>query len=76
MTTTTQTAQAPVGPPARYRIALPGQFPGHKPYRVVLGWAVSQAPSGFLFPSVKQVLIVTVAGEQIRRAPSNVSLDG
>jgi len=41
---------------------------------VVLGWAVPQAPTGFLFPSVKQVLLITIKGEKIKRAPSNVTL--
>lgn len=73
-TTSIQTEQAPVGPPVRYHIAMPPQFPGHKPYRVVIGWAVPQAPTGFFSPSVKQVLVITIAGEQIRRALGNVSL--
>lgn len=74
MTTSTQATQAPVGPPAHYRIAVSPQFPGHKPYRIILGWAVPQAPTGFLFPSVRQVLVITTAGEQIRKALGNVSL--
>jgi hypothetical protein len=73
-TTNTQTELAPVGPPARYRIAMQGQYPGHKPTRLVLGWAVPQEPTGFLVRAIRQVLVITVAGEQIRRAPGSVSL--
>lgn len=74
MTTTTQDAQVPVGPPVHYRIAKAPQFPGHKPYRIILGWAVPQAPKGFLFPSVRQVVVITITGERMKKAMSNVSL--